>query len=196
MSGFAKREMRNAKCDKPVVAKGLRTVWDGPAFFYPCGNAGGNALAHPAYTAVEMVGSNGFPADGAYAQGTVYACLRHCELHVAYASPQMPIIPNSVQQRLSSFSAPAPPSGHIACSWALPRRARPSPCSLAGYSMTADYINTAVFCIIVTLTADYINAAVFCIIPGAAASAAAAAAAAAGAGGPARDTALPIRRPC
>ena len=41
MSGFAKREMRNAKCDKPVVAKGLRTVWDGPAFFYPCGKPTG-----------------------------------------------------------------------------------------------------------------------------------------------------------
>eukprot|EP01046_Picozoa_sp_COSAG06_P063937 COSAG06_NODE_15060_length_1100_cov_1.667333_1_plen_104_part_00 len=62
-------------------------------------NEAGNAIAHPAYTAVEMVGSNGFPADGAYAQGTIYACLRHCELHVAYASPQMPIIPSSVQQR-------------------------------------------------------------------------------------------------
>ena len=65
--------------------------------------AGGNAINHPAYTNVVMVGSKGFPVAGAYAQGTVYACLRHCELHVAYASPQMPIIPSSVQQRLSSM---------------------------------------------------------------------------------------------
>ena len=63
----------------------------------------GAAQANAAYTAVQIVGSNGFPAVGAYAQGTVYACLRHCELHVAYASPQMPIIPSSVQQRLSSM---------------------------------------------------------------------------------------------
>eukprot|EP01044_Picomonas_judraskeda_P033294 COSAG03_NODE_13267_length_509_cov_4.048780_1_plen_116_part_01 len=59
----------------------------------------GAAQANAAYTAVQIVGSNGFPAVGAYTQGTVYACLRHCELHVAYASPQMPIIPSSVQQR-------------------------------------------------------------------------------------------------
>ena len=38
--------------------------------------AGGNAIAHPAYTAVEMVGSNGFPAAGAYAEGTVWCCTR------------------------------------------------------------------------------------------------------------------------
>ena len=63
----------------------------------------GAIQAQPAYTAVQIVGSNGFPAVGAYAAGTVYACLRHCELHVAYASPQMPIIPSSVQQRLSSM---------------------------------------------------------------------------------------------
>ena len=64
-------------------------------------NAAGNALNYPAYTRVNIVGSNGFPA--ALNNGEVYACLRHCELHVAYASPQMPVIPSSVQQRLSSM---------------------------------------------------------------------------------------------
>ena len=63
----------------------------------------GGTQVNAAYTAVQIVGSNGFPNALAYAPGTIYACLRHCELHVAYASPQMPIIPSSVQQRLSTM---------------------------------------------------------------------------------------------
>ena len=65
-------------------------------------NAGAGEEHFPYHT-VQVVGSGGFPAAGAFDSGTIYICLRHCELHVATISPQVATIPASVGNRFSEY---------------------------------------------------------------------------------------------